>query len=163
MATRRNHGSWHKAVLTCPFFLHESRRYVQVLHKPPCSSEERVTIQVAAQEKPSTQNTHNKHNQTSSVDMSSGLTLFPFADAPHIRQEGFILHGFNRETRVKVHRLLLQREIASDVGNDFKDHPTWIHDEGSPVQVFNFNSLVHLVYRPVSPPTKRRAAMWLSP
>ena len=37
-----------------------------------------------------------------SVDMPSGLTLWPFADDPRITQEGFILHGSNSEIRAKV-------------------------------------------------------------
>ena len=32
-----------------------------------------------------------------SVEMPSGHTLFPFADSPHITQEGFIIHGSNPE------------------------------------------------------------------
>ena len=46
-----------------------------------------------------------------SVEMPSGHVLFPFADSPHITQEGFIIHGSNPETRAKVYRLLLHREI----------------------------------------------------
>lgn len=40
------------------------------------------------------------------VDMPSGLTLWPFADDPHITQEGFILHGRSVESRAKVYRFL---------------------------------------------------------
>ena len=49
-----------------------------------------------------------------SVEMPSGHALFPFADSPHITQEGFIIHGSNPETRAKVYRLLLHREIISN-------------------------------------------------
>ena len=48
-----------------------------------------------------------------SVEMPSGHTLYPFADSPHITQEGFIIHGSNPETRAEVYRLLLHREIIS--------------------------------------------------
>ena len=50
-----------------------------------------------------------------SVEMPSGHVLFPFADSPHITQEGFIIHGSNPETRAKVYRLLLHQEIISNL------------------------------------------------
>lgn len=36
-----------------------------------------------------------------SVDVPSGQIVFPFADSPHITQEGFILHGSNERTELE--------------------------------------------------------------
>ena len=75
-----------------------------------------------------------------SVDMPSGLTLWPFADDPHITQEGFILHGSNSEIRAKVYRFLLQREIPSNVAPSVREHLEWQYEDGSPIQIFNTTS-----------------------
>ena len=87
-----------------------------------------------------------------SVDMLSGLALWPLADNPHITQEGFILHGSNSEIRAKVHRFLLQREIPSNVAPSVREHLTWQREDGSPIQIFNFHSLEHLTLQAVPPP-----------
>ena len=95
----------------------------------------------------------------SSVDMSSGQTVYPFADSPYITEEGFILRGSNPENRARfrVYRLLLQREIVSNVAHGVTDQLTWSHDSGNPVQVFNFNSLRHLTHSPILPlPSAKR-------
>ena len=98
----------------------------------------------------------------SSVDVPSGQTICPFADSPHITQEGFTLHGSNPESRARVYRLLLQRETVSNVAHGVMNQLTWAYDSGNPIQVFNFNSLGHLEHRPFLPPAKRKAAMWLT-
>ena len=100
------------------------------------------------------------------VEMPSGHVLFPFANSPHITQEGFIIHGSNPETRAKVYRLLLHREIISnrrEVAQEVFNHLDWTHDAGTPTQVFPFHSLQYLEHRSTLPPTKRRAALWLTP
>ena len=84
--------------------------------------------------------------------MPSGLTLWPFADDPHITQEGFILHGSNSEIRAKVYRFLLQREIPSNVAPYVREYPEWQYENGSPVQIFNFHSLEHLTLQAAPPP-----------
>ena len=101
-----------------------------------------------------------------SVEMPSGHTLFPFADSPHITQEGFIIHGSNPETRAKIYRLLLHREIISnprEAAREVLDHLQWIWEDDAPVQIFLFRALQHLEHWPISPPAKRRAALWLTP
>ena len=98
-----------------------------------------------------------------SVDMPSGLTLWPFADDPHITQEGFILHGSNSEIRAKVYRFLLQWEIPSNVAPCVREHLDWEYENGSPIQIFNFHSLEHLTLQAAPPPAKRRAANHISP
>ena len=98
-----------------------------------------------------------------SVDMPSGLTLYPFADDPHITQEGFILHGSNSEIRARVYRFLLQREIPSNVAPYVRERLEWQYENGSPVQIFNFHSLEHLTLQAAPPPAKRRAANLISP
>ena len=101
-----------------------------------------------------------------SVEMPSGHTLFPFADSPHITQEGFIIHGSNPEARAKVYRLLLHREIISnsrEAAREVLDHLQWSREEDTPTQVFPFRALQHLEHWPTSPPAKRRAALWLTP
>ena len=98
-----------------------------------------------------------------SVDMPSGLTLWPFSDDPHITQEGFILHGSNSEIRAKVYRFLLQREIPSNVAPSVREYLEWQYENGSPVQIFNFQSLEHLTLQAAPPPAKRRAANLISP
>ena len=75
-----------------------------------------------------------------SADMPSGLILWPFADDPHITQEGFIPHGPSAEIRAKVYRFLLQREIPSNVAPSVREHL----ENGGLVQVFPFRSLEHL-------------------
>ena len=101
-----------------------------------------------------------------SVEMPSGHVLFPFADSPHITQEGFIIHGSNPETRAKVYRLLLHREIISnprEAAQEVLVHLRWIREDGTPIQVFPFTALQYLEHRPTLPPAKRRATMWLTP
>ena len=101
-----------------------------------------------------------------SVEMPSGHMLFPFADSPHITQEGFIVHGSNPETRAKVYRLLLRREIISnprEAAQEVLLHLGWIQEAGIPTRVFPFNSLQYLEHRPTLPPAKRGAALWLTP
>ena len=101
-----------------------------------------------------------------SVEMPSGHVLFPFADSPHITQEGFIIHGSNPETRAKVYRLLLHREITSnprEAAQEVLVHLGWIREAGTPIQVFPFTALQHLEHRPTLPPAKRIAALWLTP
>ena len=98
-----------------------------------------------------------------SVDMPSGLILWPFADDPHITQEGFILHGPSAEIRAKVYRFLLQREIPSNVAPSVREHLEWRHEKGGLVQVFPFRSLEHLTLQTAPPPAKRRAAAHISP
>ena len=73
-----------------------------------------------------------------SVEMPSAHMLFPFADSPHITQEGFIIHGSNPETRAKVYRLLLHREIISnprEAAREVLDHLQWIREDDTPLQV----------------------------
>ena len=101
-----------------------------------------------------------------SVEMPSGHVLFPFADSPHITQEGFIIHGSNPETRAKVYRLLLHREIISnprEAAQEVLLHLGWIQEAGTPTRVFPFSALQYLEHRPTLPPAKRRAALWLTP
>ena len=101
-----------------------------------------------------------------SVEMPSGHVLFPFADSPHITQEGFIIHGSNPETRAKVYRLLLHREIISnprEAAQEVLVHLRWIREDGTPLQVFPFTALQHLEHWATLPPAKRRAALWLTP
>ena len=98
-----------------------------------------------------------------SVDMPSGLTLWPFTDDPRITQEGFILHGSNSEIRAKVYRFLLQREIPSNVAPCVLKHLDWQYENGNPIQIFNFHSLEHLTLQAAPPPAKRRAANHISP
>ena len=88
-----------------------------------------------------------------SVDMPSGLTLWPFADDPHITQEGFILHGPNAEIRAKVYRFLLQREIPSNVAPSVREHLEWHHENGSLIKIFTFRSLEHLTLQAFPPPS----------
>ena len=100
-----------------------------------------------------------------SVEMPSGHMLFPFADSPHITQEGFIIHGSNPETPAKVYRLLLHREIISnprEAAREVLVHLQWTRQEDTPLQVFPFRALQHLEHWPTSPPAKRRAALWLT-
>ena len=102
----------------------------------------------------------------SSVEMPSGHVLFPFADSPHITQEGFIIHGSNPETRAKVYRLLLHREIISnprEAAQEVLLHLGWTQEAGTPTRVFPFSALQYLEHRPTLPPAKRRAALWLTP
>ena len=90
----------------------------------------------------------------------------PFADSPHITQEGFIIHGSNPETRAKVYRLLLHREIISnprEAAQEVLVHLRWIREDGTPIQVFPFTALQYLEHRPTLPPAKRRAVLWLAP
>ena len=89
--------------------------------------------------------------------MPSGLTLWPFADDPHITQEGFILHGHSAEIRAKVYCFLLQREIPSNVAPSVPEHLEWHHENGSLIQIFTFRSLEHLALQAFPPPAKRRA------
>ena len=107
-----------------------------------------------------------------SVEMPSGHMLFPFADSPHITQEGFIIHGSNPETRAKVYRLLLHQEIISNlerrperslsICSGFGKRT--LHCRSSPSERFNtLNIGQHLEHWPTSPPAKRRAALWLTP
>ena len=98
-----------------------------------------------------------------SVDMPSGLTLWPFADDPHITQEGFILHGPSAEIRAKVYRFLLQREIPSNVAPSVREHLEWRHENGSLIKIFTFRSPEHLTLQAFPPPAKRRAAAHISP
>ena len=98
-----------------------------------------------------------------SVDMPSGLTLWPFADDPHITQEGFILHEPSAEIRAKVYRFLLQREIPSNVAPSVREHLEWRHENGSLIKIFTFRSLEHLTLQTFLPPAKRRAAAHISP
>ena len=101
-----------------------------------------------------------------SVEMPSGHALFPFADSPHITQEGFIIHGSNPEARAKVYRLLLHIEIVSnphEAAQEVLLHLDWIQEADTPTRVFPFNSLQYLEHRPTLPPAKRRAALWLTP
>ena len=97
------------------------------------------------------------------VDMRSGLTLWPFADDPHITQEGFILHGRSVESRAKVYRFLLQREILSNVAPNVREHLEWHQEKGKLTQIFPFRSLEHLTLQSFPPPAKRHAATHISP
>ena len=97
-----------------------------------------------------------------SIDMPSGLTLWPFTDDPHITQEGFVLRGPTPEIRDKVYRFLLQREIPSYVVPCVREHLSWLYDNG-PTQFFDFLSLEHLSFQAGPPPAKRRAANLISP
>ena len=95
--------------------------------------------------------------------MPSGLTLWPFADDPHITREGFILRGPSAEIRAKVYRFLLQREIPSNVAPSVREHLEWHHENGSLIKIFTFRSLEHLTLQAFPPPAKRRAAAHISP
>ena len=97
------------------------------------------------------------------VDMPSGLTLWPFADDPHIAQEGFILHGRSVESRAKVYRFLLQREIPSNVAPNVREHLEWHQEKGRLIQIFPFSSLEHLTLQSFPPRAKRHAATHISP
>ena len=82
-----------------------------------------------------------------SVEMPSGHVLYPFADSPHITQEGFIIHESNPEARAKVYRLLLHREIISnprEAAQEVLLHLSWSQEEGTPIRVFPFSSLQYL-------------------
>ena len=57
-----------------------------------------------------------------SVDMPSGTTVWPFADNPHITQEGFVLHGPTEEFRARVYRFLLNREIHCPISPCVREH-----------------------------------------
>ena len=96
-----------------------------------------------------------------SVDMLSGLALWPLADNPHITQEGFILHGSNSEIRAKVYRFLPQRETRAMWLRAFVS--TW---HGSARMAAQFKSLTstrsHLTAS-MPPPAERRAANHISP
>ena len=99
------------------------------------------------------------------VDLPSGLTVRPFADDPHITQEGFILHGSSAEIRAKVYRFLLQREISSNVAPSVREHLEWHPENGNQIQIFPFRSLAHLTLQAFPPPAKRRVsrkpAQWI--
>ena len=97
------------------------------------------------------------------VDLPSGLTVWPFADDPHITQEGFILHGSSAEIRAKVYRFLLQREISSNVAPSVREHLEWHPENGNQIQIFPFRSLAHLTLQAFPPPAKRRVAAHISP
>ena len=97
-----------------------------------------------------------------SLEMPSGITLWPFQDDPNITQEGFVLHGRTPEIRAKVYRFLLQREIPSYVAPCVREHLSWLYDNG-PTQFFDFLSLEHLSFQAGPPPAKRRASNLISP
>ena len=97
------------------------------------------------------------------VDLPSGLTVRPFADDPHITQEGFILHGSSAEIRAKVYRFLLQREISSNVAPSVREHLEWHPENGNLIQIFPFRSLAHPTLQAFPPPAKRRVAAHISP
>lgn len=50
--------------------------------------------------------------QGSSLVLTNGQVLFPFADAPHITSEGVILHGRSAHQRALVYRVLSQSECT---------------------------------------------------
>ena len=88
------------------------------------------------------------------IDMPSGLTLWPFADDPR---------GHSAQSRAKVYRFLLQREIPSNVAPSVREHLEWHHEKGRLIQIFPFSSLEHLTLQSFPPPAKRHAATHISP
>ena len=93
--------------------------------------------------------------------MPSGYMLFPFADLPHITQEG---SSFMDRTQKPGQRhiacyYIVRSQATLEAAREVLDHLQWTWEDDTPLQVFPFRALQHLEHWPTSPPAKRRAAL----